>query len=928
MSATILTLPVVVAHDPAWSIPTYAFVSCAPNTVGVGQYTLIVMWVNIQPVTASGEGGDRWRGFALDITKPDGTTEHIPYLGVTSAIGSAWIQYAPDQVGDYSIVFSWPGQTLANGTAPALRLNEYVGDFHEGSTSEPAILHVQQDPIADWVEPPLPDYWTRPIPTMNREWAQLASNYLKGSWLRYPHWQEQGQAPNSAHILWTKEVMHGGIADERYAAVKLDTKDYEVFLPPPIVMAGKIYYNALTYPNYGYYCVDLRTGETDYYKNGTDNGLNNPFTLSQLNTRQNFPQLSFGQLYHYYGVNGEGVKDHLWMVRGSTWYMLDANTGNWVLTIKNVPSGEDVTDQNGNILRYRYYSDTGNFLCWNVSQSIPPPGPTGTDQQQWEPPIGATIDAINDTAWWDYGPNPTGGRPWYEDDILPRSGYTMNVTGPKGLPSAQMKVLRDVNNVPKMIVLYDFPGRPNYPMATTEQYFNMAVLRIDQTGPYSPFPDKTATQNNNLGYSVSLLWNKTIPFPITTGNLTFSMGSTGWGGNEIISYDDEVFALWCKEKRQYWGYDLNNGELLWGPTAPTGSMDYYATGSNADTPGYFAYGKLYSAAYAGELQAYDIKTGELLWDYTATNIGRESPYGNYPLTTGTIADGKLYMVSGEHSATQPMWRGAYIRCLDAETGEEKWRLQHFVMENNDHWLSIADGYIIAANEYDGQLYCIGKGLSATTVTASPKVSVHGSSVLIEGTVIDTSPGAQKIAERTGSAVAAVADEDQQAWMEYLYMQQACPTTGKGVEVTLDTIDPNGNWIHIGRVTSDMSGMYSLAFTPDVPGKYTIIATFEGSESYGSSYAETAIFVSEAPSPAQPIEPEPTTPEPTTPEPTTPEPTTPEPTTPEPTTPEPTEPEPTEATEAPLITTEVAIIAAVLIASIIGVVSFWALRKRK
>jgi hypothetical protein len=41
-------------------------------------------------------------------------------------------------------------------------------------------------------------------------------------------------------------------------------------------------------------------------------------------------------------------------------------------------------------------------------------------------------------------------------------------------------------------------------------------------------------------------------------------------------------------------------------------------------------------------------------------------------------------------------------------------------------------------------------------------------------------------------------------------------------------------------------MFHCAFTPEVPGEYTIIATFEGSESYWPSYAETAINVEEAP----------------------------------------------------------------------------------
>jgi hypothetical protein len=36
------------------------------------------------------------------------------------------------------------------------------------------------------------------------------------------------------------------------------------------------------------------------------------------------------------------------------------------------------------------------------------------------------------------------------------------------------------------------------------------------------------------------------------------------------------------------------------------------------------------------------------------------------------------------------------------------------------------------------------------------------------------------------------------------------------------------------------------FTPEVPGEYTIIATFEGSEGYWPSYAQTYLGVEEAP----------------------------------------------------------------------------------
>ena len=112
----------------------------------------------------------------------------------------------------------------------------------------------------------------------------------------------------------------------------------------------------------------------------------------------------------------------------------------------------------------------------------------------------------------------------------------------------------------------------------------------------------------------------------------------------------------------------------------------------------------------------------------------------------------------------------------------------------------------------------------------------------------------------------------------------------GVEVKLETLDPNGNFYEIGTVTSDAAGMFKILWEPPVPGEYTIMATFDGSESYWRSYAETAIGVEEAPSPSGPIEPEPT--------------------------------------EAPLITTEMAIIISAVIVAVAILAGFFVLRKRK
>ena len=596
------------------------------------------------------------------------------------------------------------------------------------------------------------------------------------------------------------------------------------------VMNGKIYWNELMYPDYGYYCTDLRTGETIWYKNGTDNGLGQRVSDAVLSglggagvySGERYEQFDFAQLFHYYSLNGQGVLSHLWMTEGSTWHMFDGLTGNWILSIEHVPSGTGVTDQDGSILRYSYRSSTGNYLCWNVTQSIGPPSPTGTGEQQWEPRQGAIIDAVHDTFWTDIGL--TGGRGTDDiTDILPRSGYTMNVTGPTDLPSLS-RVLQDENRVPKMFF--------HYSHSTSDQEFHVAAVTIDDHAqPYSPYPDKnTAPQQTNLGFGVTKVMDKTFKDPILTGNLTYSLGS--------VSYEDKVFTIESKETIQKWGYSLETGQLLWGPTEPEGSFNLFGQST------YAVYGNLYSTGYCGSLYCYDILTGDLKWIYNATTVGYESPYGgNYPLSLSAICDDKIYLYSTEHSPTAPLWRGSYLRCVNATDGTEIWKVLNFVQD-----YALADGCFVTGNWYDQQMYVFGKGPSATTVSASPKVSVNGDSVLIEGTVMDMSPGATQdnVAPMFPNGLPAVSDDDMSAWMEYVYEQQPYPSDAKGVEVTLDAIDPNSNFVHIGTVTSDLNGDFGLAFVPDVPGVYKIIATFAGSGSYGSSYAQTMINVAEAP----------------------------------------------------------------------------------
>lgn len=91
----------------------------------------------------------------------------------------------------------------------------------------------------------------------------------------------------------------------------------------------------------------------------------------------------------------------------------------------------------------------------------------------------------------------------------------------------------------------------------------------------------------------------------------------------------------------------------------------------------------------------------------------------------------------------------------------------------------------------------------------------------------------------------------------MFHQRPKPTDAKGVEVSLVAIDPNGNYINIGTVNSDMAGNYGLPYTPEVLGTYQIIASFAGSNSYGPSTATTYLAIGEGPTstPAPTAEPQ-------------------------------------------------------------------------
>jgi hypothetical protein len=83
------------------------------------------------------------------------------------------------------------------------------------------------------------------------------------------------------------------------------------------------------------------------------------------------------------------------------------------------------------------------------------------------------------------------------------------------------------------------------------------------------------------------------------------------------------------------------------------------------------------------------------------------------------------------------------------------------------------------------------------------------------------------------------------WMGYVYQQQAMPTNFIGVPVAISVVDSNGNQRPIGTATTTSAGTYSLSWMPDIPGNYTVIASFGGTNAYWPSSSMTSFNVMSA-----------------------------------------------------------------------------------
>ncbi len=824
MAVSLVALPSANAQA---TVKTYPYIGAMPNPVGVNQEVLL--HVGITKELFSAEMG--WEDLSVTITRPDGVVETISGIR-TDATGGTGRVYVPTMAGNYTLVTNFPQQEITatkRGGGWFTTMFD-IGTIMLASKSDPLTLVVQEDPITYYPAHPLPtEYWTRPIDPQQREWYTIAGNWLETPYNHFAPGNED--APDTAHILWAEPHTIGGLVGEPLGQHSFEMGDaYEGKFSSRFILGGKLFYNKYAGPAVGavdiyreYVCIDIHTGEELWSKVFMDN-----LTLS-------FCQLMYWDTYDYHGVY-----DYLWATanpesrallglnatHGTTWIAFDSFTGAFVYALYNMPSGTRVMGPKGEILIYNVNLNRGYMTMWNSSNIPRLHSSTEYSSMGWGQwrPYGKILDAQGSAGVTkNFAPYISPSTP------LDLSGYQWNVSIAGNL------------------------GVRSVPGSVTTIFAEDRVVG----GSISNTEVRLWGLNLKPGQEGSLMFNETWNAPAywAANNLTVSGFAAGW---MAWSQEDLVGVMWIRESREHFGFSIETGKYLWGPTEPQYYLD--SIEDVVSEVRNIAYGKYYVASVGGIVYCYDVKTGERLWVYEAVDPYSEILWANnWWLKPVVITDGKIYVGHCEHSPIDPRPRGSPFICLNATTGEVIWRINGAFRQTR--WGGrgiIGDSIIVTQDTYDQRVYAIGKGPSAINVNAGPEVSVHGSSVLVKGMVTDVSPGTKSagLEMRFPNGVPAVADENMSDWMLYVYKQFARPADVVGVEVVVEVLDPNNNYYEVGRATSDASGFFHCAFTPEVPGEYTIIASFAGSGAYYGSSAETAINVEEAPQPTPPPTPTP------------------------------------------------------------------------
>jgi len=787
-----------------YTINSIPFLSFTPNPIGVNQMLLVNMWHTY----TSGE--NRFlAAYTVTITKPDGTQDVIT-LNSYVADSTAWFNYIPSELGTYQLQFTFPGEyfpqgwyyngiLLTNTTTSTVITNSTCAYYPSNEWYAPdqtAVqnLTVQQSPIISWPLTLPTDYWSRPIEPNNRGWWSIAGNY---PWAAANSFAQSATSNNymgpyvtpplTPHIVWSAVSQMSGIigGEAGQNANVVGPSSAGTANTPSVIYMGRCY-TTVTKSLYGgspqtyAECYDLQTGQI-YYDIATANGGITPTHIAYwAGTDTSVPGAAADAAY--------GVELNTIVGTSTSARLYKINPVNGAITANiTLPSFGT-----GGIAEVGYYN--GYYLSYQNS------GPSTF--------VEVNAYLIN---WTEQGGSSTAATA-------------------TAAQIASAFSTRIVSNISITVGLQNFKqlGEPSAAQSLLNSYDPVSGIGVIQNrylygGVYG-------TSLIGINYLTGQqIWNYTSSSSQETGSSPFNMATS-------LSENGMYFAYF---EQGFWkAFNIYTGQIVWTTQIndyPWGEFELYTCASYN--------GMLYAIGYTG-VWALNETNGAIIWHYADPAMPFETPYTSngtsvYSMDEIKSIGGLLFVTNDEHTPTLPPERGWGLNCLNATTGALEWK----IMGTRMLVAAASDGYLIAGSNYDGTVYTLGKGPSATTVSVPQTQITAGTTAVISGIVLDKSPA------QPGTPC--ISDASMATWMDYLHLQM--PINGiygnatiTGVPVSLYAVGPSGNEVNIATVTSNIDGSFGCDWTPTTAGNYTIYAVFAGTDSYGSSSAAAYAYVSQAP----------------------------------------------------------------------------------
>ena len=605
-AGTVTGGPLPAGITPAVTMEGKIWLSFTPNPIGVGQTLLVNLWSIPAP------GANRAHtGYTVTFTKPDGTKDIVGPLNSYVADGTAWFEYVPDQIGNWTIQFTYPGDYypagryvngVLNNSAPPgtsfMDQRDYPETWYTPAQTPVQTLTVQGEPVMSWYSPLPTDYWTRPISPENREWTAIGGNFPYAYYNSYV--RDLGPfvtAPNTSHIVWRQQQALSGI-------IGGEAGQYSIQSQPPtpsVIYLGRCY-QTLTVPINGVptncaVCYDLRTGQ-QYYAIPVSQGGTTPTAISYI-----APSTSSAQAL---GTSASGFTVDLLSVASGRLYKINPYTGAVTLNVSIAPL------------------TTGVFYNNNYMLSVQTIGSGASRQYR-------LID------WTTAG-----------SSAALSARIVSNISWPTGTAPGAQGLIAD---------------------------FETGVAVGTVAGIFGSASGGAPTTGGDFGLAAGAFGTRIAGISLITGqvlyNFTTEMTSFNPGSNSV--YDGKVFIpmdmgfLDC--------YDLVTGKLLWRSSEfdyPWGAFGGYNAEAAYGLYYWQTYDGVVAFNTTTGKREWKYQAPSPPFENPYTMPNGTSQYSFYG--AAMVADGKIYAYNFEHSASQPITRGWRLHCINATTGEGIWNI--------------------------------------------------------------------------------------------------------------------------------------------------------------------------------------------------------------------------------------------------------------